>query len=140
MNAVLAFILRLILVLLSYTFVVWISFLIYNDLNGKGKVSLRKNIPPILFQLDGEDAPEERRYYKPEIILGRDPSCDFPLRDDRVSLRHCKVAYYKNQWWIEDLGSTNGTYLNNSMITTDVVLMNGDIIKLGHQEILIKIE
>jgi pSer/pThr/pTyr-binding forkhead associated (FHA) protein len=139
MNAILAFILRLLLVLLAYLFVGWISFLIYTDIKGHGKIGFAKPIPPIFFNLMDENETSVHEYSKSEIILGRDPACDLPLKDDRISMRHCRVTYYRNHWWIEDLGSTNGTYLNNSMITTSTILMNGDNLRLGHQEIQVKI-
>ncbi len=139
MNAILAFALRIILLILFYVFIGWISYLIYSDLRGSGRIGAGKaTIPPIHFHFTDNDESIENIYTKSEIILGRDPASDLPLSDDRISLRHCKIAYYQNQWWVEDLGSTNGTYLNNALITSNIVLMNGDILRLGHQEIRVK--
>lgn len=141
MNAILAFVLRIILLLLAYTFIGLISYLIYSDLKSNGRIGAAKAIiPPIHLQFTLNDEEIKKIYTKPEIILGRDPVSDLSLSDERISLRHCKVAYYQNQWWVEDLGSTNGTYLNNLLITSNTVLMNGDSLRLGHQEIRIKME
>lgn len=140
MNAILALVIRILLLLLVYTFIGWISYLIYSDLRDKRKMGSGETpAPSITFQFGGDDEKIEKTYTKSNIIFGRDPVSDLLINDDRVSLRHCKIAHYQNQWWIEDLGSTNGTYLNNSLVTSNIVLMDGDILRLGHEEIRIKL-
>ena len=77
-----------------------------------------------------------KQYEKPEIFIGRDPSCDFSLDDTTISLRHCKLSFHHKQWWAEDLGSTNGTLLNQVPIENPVILADGDEIGVGRVTIL----
>jgi pSer/pThr/pTyr-binding forkhead associated (FHA) protein len=139
MNAVLTLIIRLLLILLCYIFVGWIAYLIYMDL--KRMRSDRKNISsiPIKLLAKTDDRSQEKTFQKSAIIIGRDPAVDFILQDDRVSLRHCKIEYIQNQWWVEDLNSTNGTYVNDSLLNTRIVLMNNDQLRLGNIEIDVQI-
>ncbi|MEA3327145.1 MAG: FHA domain-containing protein [Chloroflexota bacterium] len=135
MNAIIALILRLLLIFLSYLFVGWIGYTIFKDLKYHLRRSKSVSVPPITLDTEGA----EEIFHTPEIILGRDPACDFPLSDDAISLRHCKINYHHNQWWAEDLDSTNGSFLNDSLIKTPIVLANGDVLKMGRIEIAIKL-
>ena len=135
MNATIALILRLLLIFLSYLFVGWIGYTVFMDL--KQNLHRTKSVSVTPITLSTEDS--EEIFHMPEIILGRDPACEFPLSDDAISLRHCKINYHHKQWWAEDLNSTNGTYLNNSLIETPIVLASGDELKLGRTKITITI-
>ncbi len=48
----------------------------------------------------------------PELILGRSPECDVRIRFPSVSSRHCKLMFDKGYWLVEDLNSTNGTWVD----------------------------
>ena len=135
MNATIALILRLLLIFLSYLFVGWIGYTVFMDL--KQNLHRNKNVSVTPITLSSEDS--EEIFHMSEIMLGRDPACEFPLSDDAISLRHCKLNYHHKQWWAEDLNSTNGTYLNNSLIETPIVLASGDELKLGRIKITITI-
>lgn len=139
MNAVLTLIIRLLLILLCYIFIGWIAYLLYMDL--KRMKSDRKTLSsiPITLSAKIDDRAHEKIFQKPAIIIGRDPAVDFTLPDERISLRHCKIYYVQNQWWVEDLNSTNGTYLNGSLLSTRIVLMNSDQLRLGNIEIDVQI-
>jgi pSer/pThr/pTyr-binding forkhead associated (FHA) protein len=139
MNAVLTLIIRLLLVLLSYIFIGWIAYLIFMDLKRMRSDKKFTSSIPIMLSIKTDDLDQERTFQKPVIIIGRDPAVDFILQDDRVSLRHCKIEFIQNQWWVEDLTSTNGTYLNGSLLSTRAVLMNNDQLSLGNIEINIQI-
>ena len=68
---------------------------------------------------------------KASLIIGRDDGCDLILGDDYVSKHHAQVIIDKGRPTLEDLGSTNGTYLNGKKISRRMVLKDGDIIKIG---------
>ena len=95
--------------------------------------------PPLTLTNLVEDRVKSQRYIKPVIILGREPGCDFSLDDQTVSSQHARLAYRKQQWWLEDLASTNGTFLNGDAVTTPVVITHGDELRLGHIGVRIEI-
>ena len=68
-----------------------------------------------------------------DVIIGRSPSADFVISFAAVSGRHAKVSYADNQYSIEDLNSSNGTYINGAKLPPSVprILQNGDEIRLG---------
>jgi diguanylate cyclase (GGDEF)-like protein len=66
------------------------------------------------------------------VVIGRDPSVELPLVDEGISRRHCEVKHSDGHHWITDLGSTNGTLLNNLRVTGEAQeLKAGDRIYLG---------
>ncbi|MDO8528003.1 MAG: FHA domain-containing protein [Deltaproteobacteria bacterium] len=65
-----------------------------------------------------------------EIIIGRDPSCDFPVNEYVISRNHAKIVKRWGGIALIDLESKNGTYVNNKRITEEV-LHDGDRIAMG---------
>lgn len=65
------------------------------------------------------------------LIYGRDETCDIQLDDDRVSRRHAQTVWGGRGFLVEDLGSTNGTFVNNAAIDR-CPLNSGDQLKMGH--------
>ena len=66
--------------------------------------------------------------------IGREDDCTLTLDDTQVSRRHCIIqADARGLWWITDLESTNGTYVNNRRITQATRLQNNDMITLGNK-------
>lgn len=63
-------------------------------------------------------------------ILGSREDCDFCLPFRGVSRKHCRIFYKNGSWWVEDLNSTNGTYLNGIKITLDRLREN-DVLTCG---------
>ena len=67
-----------------------------------------------------------------ELIVGRAEKCHLVLDDDTyVSQMHARVFSRDGTFMIEDLGSTNGTYLNRRRITSPTELQRGDRVKIG---------
>lgn len=67
----------------------------------------------------------------PETLLGRDPSCHVTIPDSSVSHRHARVYHSDGEWYIEDLGSTNGTFVNDRQLVRPVLLRAGDKVSIG---------
>jgi pSer/pThr/pTyr-binding forkhead associated (FHA) protein len=63
--------------------------------------------------------------------VGRSISCDVVLTDKSVSRQHAIVYCLKGKFFVEDVGSTNGTLLNGKAITVRTELVPGDEVKLG---------
>ncbi len=66
-----------------------------------------------------------------ELTVGRREPCDVTLRDDAVSARHARIARRNGAWQLEDLGSTNGTYLNGRRVIKPEPLRPGDLVTTG---------
>jgi pSer/pThr/pTyr-binding forkhead associated (FHA) protein len=74
-----------------------------------------------------------------EVLVGRDPLADVPLKDKAVSTRHARLSFHDGHWWIDDLRSTNGTRLNREPLTGATVLAGGDEIKCGSARLLVSL-
>ena len=70
-----------------------------------------------------------------EVIIGRTPECGICLSIENVSRRHARVIFRNEEYFVEDLGSTNGTYVNG-IKTVKCVLRNSDQINIGGVKIL----
>jgi len=66
----------------------------------------------------------------PAAILGRDPEAPLSIDDDSVSRQHCEFQREPEGWYVQDLGSTNGTYVAGEPVTR-ALLNDGDHVKVG---------
>lgn len=83
------------------------------------------------------DQPVRHRLTGSEIVLGRSPECDVMLGDGAVSRRHARIYQEEGRYWVEDLGSQNGTHLNGSPITAPAPLGPGDRLAFATVELAI---
>lgn len=65
-----------------------------------------------------------------KIVLGRDPQSDIFLNDITVSRKHAEIKITASEVMVTDLGSLNGTYVNDSRVEK-VSLQNGDVLQIG---------
>ncbi len=72
-----------------------------------------------------------------EFVIGRLPECSLTLQMTQISRYHARIKRQQQAWVLEDLGSTNGTYLNHVRITEPQTIRQGDLIRLGHASILV---
>lgn len=74
----------------------------------------------------GEDFP-----VRDLMIIGRNPECHLPLADPYVSSQHARIFFRDGIILIEDLGSTNGTFVNGIRVSDSVALEDGAQIQIG---------
>jgi pSer/pThr/pTyr-binding forkhead associated (FHA) protein len=67
-----------------------------------------------------------------ELTVGRAAGCQVTLDDTYVSQLHARVFARDGQYLVEDLGSTNGTYLNRNRVTGAIVMKRGDRLQVGN--------
>jgi hypothetical protein len=69
-------------------------------------------------------------------VVGRDTGAGVRLEgDDYVSARHARIEPRPNGAWIEDLGSTNGTFVNGGQVNGGHALKSGDVVRIGSTEL-----
>ena len=73
----------------------------------------------------------ERHQVGDEVTLGRAASCTLPLTDTYASQLHARLFRRDGALHVEDLGSTNGTYVNGRKVTAAMPVKRGDQIKIG---------
>ncbi len=87
----------------------------------------------------GSGAGTEYPLEKTEIFLGRDLSNDVVINDPEVSRRHARLVLTGNTYAMEDLGSTNGTFLRGQRLSAPVLLNPGEFITIG-EKVFLKFE
>ena len=68
---------------------------------------------------------------KAPILIGRGTDAGIRLDDDYCSTRHARIASSGDQWFVEDLGSTNGTYVGSVRITQPTTVTLGSQVRIG---------
>ncbi len=69
-----------------------------------------------------------------KLVLGREPPADLIVDDKAASRRHAQVYKKGSKWWLRDLDSTNGTYLDGPLKGAERILWDGDVFKIGDWE------
>jgi pSer/pThr/pTyr-binding forkhead associated (FHA) protein len=81
-------------------------------------------------------AGEEHALDSSPITVGREAENDLPLvRDEFSSGHHARIEPRRDGVWIEDIGSTNGTYVNGARLTGARKLLPGDLIRIGETDL-----
>ncbi|NPV78202.1 MAG: FHA domain-containing protein [Anaerolineae bacterium] len=131
MTGIVVVLLRILATACLYAFLGWALFTLWRELRLASSTLASQRFPVInIAQLDSDDL-AGRDYQVSEVIIGRDESCDYPIPDETVSSRHSRLSFHHNQWWVEDLLSTNGTFLNEERIYTSTVIISGDELRCG---------
>jgi len=145
---ILSSLLKYIFITIIYLFIFGIIRMIFLDIR-KSEMSHKKNELPKgtgylelkskkdSFYFDVESVyPLERDV----IVIGRGANCDIAIDDLYMSTQHAQLWHEDNEWYIGDMGSTNGTYVNGEKMNEQpLILDNGDVIKVGQVEFLVVI-
>jgi pSer/pThr/pTyr-binding forkhead associated (FHA) protein len=139
MSGIIFLILRFLLALALYAFLAWSIYILWNELHLKSTNAVARSVPEITLAASDLDNLLQS-FVLPEITLGRDSTCSFIIPDETISSKHARLSYHHSQWWVEDLQSTNGTFLNEERLYTPTVVIDGDEIKLGKINLEISIK
>lgn len=71
------------------------------------------------------------------LSIGRNPDNDIQIEDHTISGHHAKIVTFFNASYVEDLGSTNGTFVNGQRVTKRTLNAN-DVIQVGHHRLVIE--
>ena len=114
-----------------YLFLLATVWVILKDLSAaKGAADERV---PRLIAFAGEDQEEDYPIID-GLLIGRAPDCDVVLEDTFASAHHARVYLASSNCWLEDLKSTNGTFVNDKRIDVPVRLSRGSKFKIGRSE------
>ncbi len=92
------------------------------------------------YQITVRSGPEPGKTFpleREELFMGRDLANDITISDPEVSRRHARFIMQEENILLEDLGSTNGTFLNGERISTPQQLRPGDVVTLGENIVLV---
>ena len=90
-----------------------------------------RSAPSTLTVTDGPNAGQIVALNDEPVLIGRGTDAALRLDDDYVSTRHARFASNGEQWFVEDLGSTNGTYLGSQRVTAPTPIGIGTPVRLG---------
>jgi pSer/pThr/pTyr-binding forkhead associated (FHA) protein len=144
-----------VLSVLKYALLVLLYFFIYRAVRsvtaevsgrraGGGTTDMKSpSMPPAAKASKGGKTPAAVVVHEPEgekphtvrlagqVDIGRADGCAIRLQDTYVSQMHARLAGKNGAWYVEDLGSTNGTYLNDRKVVAPVEVHAGDVVRVG---------
>jgi pSer/pThr/pTyr-binding forkhead associated (FHA) protein len=91
----------------------------------------RRGEPSQVVIVEGGNSGEAVPLGDAPLLIGRGTDAAIRLDDDYVSTRHARIVGSAGQWMVEDLGSTNGTYVGSRRITQPTVLGVGSQVRVG---------
>jgi pSer/pThr/pTyr-binding forkhead associated (FHA) protein len=99
---------------------------------GRAKPAKRpRGAPTHVAIVEGANEGERVSLDEAPILIGRGSDAAIRLDDDYVSTRHARIASSGDQWFVEDLGSTNGTYIGSHRLTQPTTLTLGSKVRIG---------
>lgn len=144
--SVLASLLRYIFITVIYLFIFAVIRMIYLDIRRTSKdkrkpkydtsyLEVITNINKLYF-----DVSQSYPLTEDVVIIGRSPDCTISIDDLYMSAQNTQLWFENGEWYIADMGSTNGTYVNGQKMDDEpLILDGGDKIRIGQIEFLIVI-
>jgi pSer/pThr/pTyr-binding forkhead associated (FHA) protein len=128
--------LRYVFLGLLFIFLIVVVRAIYRDVNAPEEAASRaprkkKNDLPHLAIVAADRNLGAKCYLVDEVRIGRAGDCQVAIDDTYASQQHARVYESDGSYFVEDLGSTNGTYVNGRKISYPLELRQGDRIKIG---------
>lgn len=133
--------LRLALILLLYLFLLQVVLVVRRDLRAMARRREASPEETQLLVLEGGQtdlSPGDSFTLGRVNSLGRSPTNSIPLFDTFVSTEHALLTFREGKWWLEDLGSTNGTFLNGQRVEQPSLVRQGDIVQIGGVRLLLE--
>lgn len=135
---ILSLLFKYIFIIIIYMFIFSIIRLIYLDIRGMGSYGIGEDAYLKLINRKDSLPFKINEYYSIDqvLTLGRQGDNDIVIKDPFVSKKHFKIVEDEGEYYLEDLNSSNGTFLNGQRIEDMVKLSNGDRISIGNVEFL----
>ncbi len=140
MNAGILLVLRILFLIALYGFLGLSLWVIWKSTVTKAAQSVQELVPPLSLSSTVMESTNAQVFVTPKVTVGQAPECDFILPHEMVSSLHGSFSYHHQQWWYEDLKSTNGSYLEDLRVEEPVVVKDGDVLFCGEVDINISIK
>ena len=99
---------------------------------GRSKEAPAQAPPPTTLVVYPPDGARPRTFrMATSMTVGRAPECEVKLEDTYASQQHARVFGKESSWYVEDLGSTNGTFVNDQKLASPAQVQSGDRIRIG---------
>lgn len=131
MYNIVSLVFKYLFIVIIYAFMLSIIRLIYLDIRGIDKSEAQTYLKLINMKEDLPFKVSEHYSISGDVTIGRGSDNKIVIRDPFISKEHMKIFEESGEYYIEDLKSANGTYLNDGKVDDVEVLSNGDIIQLG---------
>lgn len=133
MFSIVSIVFRYLFILLIYLFMFGIIRMIYLDIKGIRKRTLDTSTYLKLINRRGElpFKVEESYSITSSTTIGRSNKNDIVIKDPFLSKKHARIEKEKDQYFLEDLNSSNGTFVNSEKVLNPMQLEHGDTIKVG---------
>ena len=99
--------------------------------SAKASKKPRRGAPTHLLVVEGDNPGTRAELADAPLLIGRGSDAAIKLDDDYVSTRHARIAASGDEWFVEDLGSTNGTYVGPVRITQPTTIGLGVQVRVG---------
>jgi FHA domain len=106
-----------------------------------GQAEAARPAPPELSTVivHGKDSAKPRTFrLAASMAIGRAPECEIRVDDTYASQQHARIFGKNGHWYVEDLGSTNGTFVNEQKLGSPAQVEPGDRIRIGMTELELK--
>jgi pSer/pThr/pTyr-binding forkhead associated (FHA) protein len=123
-------ILRIAIAATLYIFLAYILIHLWKDLQTSKQA--RPIAPQTYLETLEGDGLEQTYKLEDLNLIGRANDNTIVLNDSTVSGYHARISYQQDQWWLEDLGSRNGTMLNEIQVTEPLVITSSDELQFGN--------
>lgn len=141
MIATVVLVLRLALAIVLYVFLGWSLLTLWQELRMQGRaLSNQKKVGISVTQKPENGEEREFHFFQTEILIGRHTQCDLTILDENASAQHARLSHHHGRWWLEDLNSTNGTFLNGSKLNTATVIITDDEIRCGNTRFALRVD
>ena len=145
-------VLKIAFLAILWLFIIVITMVIHSDMVGRRQKKSRATTEPTepapeptrrrapkhpkkepwVLAIDSGIHAGDRLQLVPQVHIGRSDACELVLDDDYVSSMHAVLNHHDNGTWVlEDLGSTNGTFVNSARLSDPMVVGVNDIIRIG---------